>query len=193
MALYHIQNYARHISQFGFLCFRLRKFGVCSPLISKVTSLQRRSFTVTFFKCAQVPIQSADPVYSISGQKTESEIDLDHPSAIPLSASSSLNQHLSSTNVSSNISSNAVSVDTKSSISNAALPSINTDAIVDKISPSPAISSPPLVNSSASESESELSVGPRSNEPTRPPSGEGDIGKELAGALNTSTLLYFYI
>ena len=191
MASFIVQKYSRHLERFGSSCIiRLRKCGIYYPRSAIFLSLQLRSISSTCIQFSQMPAKSNDP----DSQKDTSSANSDPSTTVPsLTSSHDLKFHLPSPPLISNDAPNGLPPDSnfsKSAIStqHSSHSSIDINSIISKYAPpaSKANNFSPSFNLNASESEE--SEEPDLVEFHKSPS-EGDIGKELAGALNTSNLL----
>ena len=190
MASFFVRNYSRHLERYGSTYINLlRKNGICYPPSAKFLSLHFRALSSTCIQFTQMPAKSNDP----ESQKDTTSTNSDPSTAIPSSTLSfDPAFHPPSPTLTSNIAPTALPIDPKLPKSSIARQNSSIDInslISNHANPAAnANNGSPSLNLNASISQE--SEKPYLVESSKSPS-EGDIGKELAGALNPSNLLLF--
>ena len=190
MASFLVQHYSRHLERFGSShIIRLRKYGIYFPRSATFLSLQLRTISSTCIHFTQMPAKSKDQ----DSQKETSSANLDPSTNVPPSTSShDLQFHLPSPALTSNNAPKGLAPNSNFSKSafftqNSSHSSIDINSVTSKYAP-PASNANNCSSLNLNTSESKESEEPDLVESHKSIS-EGDIGKELAGALNTSNLL----
>ena len=201
MAFFRVLKSSLHKEKFGFFYYNQLIEYKISPRTTKLLLLQLRSFSSTNIKFTQLPVQSnndsndfkndhkdAPSANSASSSAVSSTSPHNQSPPVPSQGNNSNNNSLNS------ISRGNSSFKSTESTPNSSPSSIDINTIVKKYSPlsSRVNNYSPSSKLSSSEPTSDDFEEPVSVESPKTHSVDGDVGKELAGALNSSTLFLVF-